>query len=282
MFGLGKKESRKFIDLLLQSTNNKWTNIDASKEIKVGDFGYIERSTGEFLVEGNLYKLASTREQMEAYPVIETASTDFEKYTSKGVKELGFSPKVSAALEMVVDVELDAKWQFKRDRGALLVLLTPKIQTMSGLPIDVLLDERHQNILKGKSICTDVFSCPGFCLYLSNSEEHVFDVSLNGKVPIPNAPGVTAGGGIATNWKVGHTQGVVKQGMDAKGRYVYYPLFGLKQINWGKVSTVTRGEQPKSDEIFEDMDTPWSELDDEGEEAELLVDTGEELEDFKP
>ncbi|THU94294.1 hypothetical protein K435DRAFT_860743 [Dendrothele bispora CBS 962.96] len=86
MFAFGHQDSRKFIDLLLQVTNNKWTNIDVNKEIRVGDIGRIDHATGEFLVEGNLYELSETKSAMESHPVQTTVSTKFEKYLSKGVK----------------------------------------------------------------------------------------------------------------------------------------------------------------------------------------------------
>jgi len=284
MFGFGKQESRKFIDLLLPSTNNKWTNIDANKPVHVGDFGSIEKSTGEFVVEGNLYTHPETREAMKSYEANDTAPTRYEKYTSKGVKELGLSPSLTASVEPIFDVGFDGKWAFKRERGALLVLVTPKMKVMNGFPTSLLLREDLRPLLRGRSICTSVVSCPAFVLYLGNTEEHTFELSLKASVPIPTAPGVQAGGGLGANWSFGSTQGIVKQGLDESGAYVYYPLFSLKQISWGRVASVIRGDEPEADEndVLEDVVTPWDNLDEEGEEVGMLEDSGEPLEDFKP
>ncbi|KAJ4490675.1 hypothetical protein J3R30DRAFT_120841 [Lentinula aciculospora] len=259
----GHQESRKFIDLLLQVTNNKWANIDANKEIKVGDFGRIDRATGELIVEGNLYQHPKTRSVMEDYPIEITATTDFERYLSKGVRELGLSPSVNAGLQPFADLGFEGKWEFSRNRGALLILIAPRISTMQGFPTETVVEKRFKRILKDRVFCTDVVSCPAFCLYLGNKTEHVFELSFKADVPIPAAPGVTAGGGIGTNWKFSNASGLLKKGRDDRGEYVYHPLYTLKSVKWGKVEPLLRLAEPA---LLEDAARPWSELDDEGEE----------------
>ncbi|KAL0066484.1 hypothetical protein AAF712_006527 [Marasmius tenuissimus] len=276
MFGFGKQESRKFIDLLLQVTNNKWANIDANKEIKVGDYGRIDGATGELQVEGNLYENPETAATMAAHPIREGTPTKFEKYTSQGVKELGISPSVNSGLQPFADVAFEGKWEFKNKRGALLYLITPRIHSMKGFPTSTVLDERFESILKNRVICTDVVSCPAFALYLANSKEHVFSLSLKADVPIPAAPGVTAGGGFSASWKFENTQGAVKEGLNEKGEYLFFPLYSLKQISWGKVASVVRGDE-REESVLLDADIPWLDLDDEGEELDIPVDSGEPL-----
>lgn len=65
---------------------------------QVGDFGHIDRATGEFLVEGNLYTHPETCSFMVGYPVKTTVPTKFEKYLSRGIRELGLSPTVNVGV----------------------------------------------------------------------------------------------------------------------------------------------------------------------------------------
>ncbi|KAE9400343.1 hypothetical protein BT96DRAFT_919513, partial [Gymnopus androsaceus JB14] len=265
----GKRESRKFIDLLLDSTN-KWTNIDAGKNIRVGDFGTIDPSTGDFLIDGNLYDLTETRDIMSKYPVQSTPKVQIEKYSSDAVKELGFSPKVSAGFQPVADISFEASWEFSRDRGALLVLTSAHTEYIRGFPTAAFIaNPQITALLKKKVICTDVTSCPAFCLYLSNSKTHAFKISFEASVPIAAAvPGVTAGGGL----------GIIKQG--ANPEPVFHPLFSLKAIRWEGLGSVVRGEKPtelEDESIMDDVQKPWKDLDNEGEQIWVPVDSGAPL-----
>jgi len=277
MLGFGQQESRKFIDLLLQVTNNKWANIDANKEVKVGDFGRIDRTTGELQVEGNLYEHPKTRGTMAAYPIKTTEPTKFEKYLSKGVKELGIAPKVDIGIQSYADVGFDGKWQFQSERGALLILVAPRINTMRGFPTSTILDKHFKSLLKGRAVCTDVVSCPAFCLYLGKNKDHVFELSLKCDVPVATAAGVSIGGSLGTSWKYSDNQGLVKEGLSEKGEYVYFPLYSLKGVSWGRVGSILRGTEGEDEEVLEDVATPWIGLDVDGAEMDLQVDSGEPL-----
>ncbi|KAF9263737.1 hypothetical protein L218DRAFT_307659 [Marasmius fiardii PR-910] len=276
MLGFGQQESRKFINLLLQVTNNKWANIDANKEIKVGDFGQIDGATGEFQVEGNLYQDPTTSAAMGPHPIRVTPPTDFEKYLSEGVREIRLSAGVKAGIQPFAEVGFEGKFEFKKKRGALLVLIAPRILSMQGFPTTTVLAEKFQSLLKGRVICTDVVSCPSFCLYLGNNKDHVFSLSLEPTVPVPVAPGVEIGGSVKTDWKFQNAQGLVKKGSNDKGECVYFPLYTLKRVSWGKVASVIRGEEGK-DELLLDAEIPWGELDDDGQEVDIPVDSGEPI-----
>ncbi|KIK68738.1 hypothetical protein GYMLUDRAFT_92240 [Collybiopsis luxurians FD-317 M1] len=277
MFSFSQQESRKFIDLLLQVTNNKWTNIDANKEIKVGDFGQIDRATGEFQIEGNLYANPDTVVKMSSHPLRQTVSTQFEKYVSQGVKEISLSSSVNAKVQPIVDAEFEGKFEFKKKRGGILVLKSPRIQSMQGFPTSLLLDDEFKSILKDRVVCTDVVSCPSFCLYLASGSDHQFTLSLKTDVPVPVAPGVQVGGGVQTDWKAENAQGLMKKGTSDKGEYVFFPLYSIKRVNWGRVSTVLRGQEEDDASWLVDAEIPWLDLDDDGEELDIPIDSGEPL-----
>jgi len=170
----------------------------------------------------------------------------------------------------VASVEFAGKWKFNRQRGALLVLLNPRIEYIRTFPLAIVRDETFKSSLYNRVICTEVVSCPGFCLYLGNSQEHVFELSLKADVPIPIAAPLKAGGGLGMNWKFGNTQGIVKEGLDAQGNHVFFPLFSLKTIKWGKTSTVSRAED--EDEMLGKLEKPWKQLDEAGQEIDFDTD----------
>lgn len=296
MFGFGKQESRKFIDLLLQSTNNKWANIDADRKIRVGDFGVIERATGAFLVDGNLYEHNLTRQIMEGYPPDTNPPMRLEKYTSQGVREQAVFANVSTGLASVAEVSNEYRWEFGRDRGAVLVLYSSQAKSLSRIPSEFFHDDELYQLLKDKAICTDVVSCPAFCLYLSNSKQDTFSISINANLPIPVTPGVTAGGGGGISWNIRKSQGTLKEGVDPQGNHVYFPLYSLKKLGRKSVKSVFRGNRsvPTEDGFLLDVKAPWGELNNEGKEKndkeegeddddddDFPVDCGEPLEDFE-
>ncbi len=70
-----------------------------------------------------------------------------------------------------VDVGFGGKWEFTSTRGALLILVSPRIHTMRGFPTSTVLEERFKPILKNRVICPDVVSCTEFFLYLFRKEQ---------------------------------------------------------------------------------------------------------------
>ncbi|THU81247.1 hypothetical protein K435DRAFT_809236 [Dendrothele bispora CBS 962.96] len=214
---------------------------------------------------------------MADHPLDRTVPTDFEKYVSQGVRELSFASSIDVKGQPMIGGGLEGKFEFKKKRGALLVLMSPSIQSMKGFPTSLLLDAQLRPILK--DLCTDVVSCPGFCLYLGKSTDHTLSLSLKGDYPVCVAPGLEAGGGLQASWKVGNAQGLLKNGLDKQGNSVFFPLYSLKQVSWGQVSSVVRGGEAGDVSLLEDAETPWLDLDDNGqvEEQDIPVDSGEPI-----
>jgi len=53
------ESSRKYIDLIY-TASSKWANWDPPKQIKVGDYGKINKKTGAFEKEDNIYNAKAT------------------------------------------------------------------------------------------------------------------------------------------------------------------------------------------------------------------------------
>lgn len=85
---------RKYIDLI-KEVSSKWANWDPPKRVRVsllhhdnattlkwsfysqaGDFGTVNRKTGEFLVEGNIYTHHDIKPIAQQYPPVEAPETD--------------------------------------------------------------------------------------------------------------------------------------------------------------------------------------------------------------
>jgi hypothetical protein len=58
-----------------------------------------------------------------------------------------------------------SRWQFNRKRGAVLLMHRPR---MTHIPDEFFPASLHLPILKGKSVVSQVWDCPGFYMYLSN------------------------------------------------------------------------------------------------------------------
>ncbi|KAF8580077.1 hypothetical protein K439DRAFT_334710 [Ramaria rubella] len=98
-----------------------------------------------------------------------------------------------------------------------------------------------------------------------NIHKDVVPLALLGKLPIPGAPAVTAGGEIGASWWKQNASGVFRHACDKKGSYSYKPLYHLKEI--GVLGRNGKGHTP--DTLWVDSITPWNPLDDDGEEVEM-------------
>jgi len=98
---------RKFVDLIHEATY-KWANWDPPKVIQVsppspslhhcppcqrdwpqiGDFGVIDKRTGELKIEGNIYTHPEIKDVAKEFPVFEAAETDLYQIHSQQVERL--------------------------------------------------------------------------------------------------------------------------------------------------------------------------------------------------
>jgi hypothetical protein len=212
----------------------------------------------------------------------------------------------------LVDASIKVKFKIKSGRGAFLVMYRP----MSiDLPKNVLLHELcGLEELKGMFLITSVFSCPAYSLCMTDSGElppfRIYDgpfswrligtasiqLAFIGNLPIPAAPGISAGGEVSARWFVNQTAGFYREGCDPQGNYTFKPLYQLKQMRKRLHDRLFRdlpGPERAGDDLFvfffpnkirkqfanttircrwEDAEVPWQPLDDEGEEEEYTDD----------
>ncbi|KAF8573970.1 hypothetical protein K439DRAFT_1642559 [Ramaria rubella] len=249
--------SRKYVDLIHNATS-KWPNWDPPNQIKAGDYGTIDVKTGDFLVDGNVYNDVGTFGLTTTHhPQIQAAEDAFEAASEKTMRrELVLKPGLRASIQ--------GRWEFGANRGALLIMARPRIDS---IPFSALSKLNDHPSLKGKSLVTAVFACLAYSIYLSNGKKDVISLALLGQLPVPGAPVVTADGETGASWWKQEASGVFRHACDKKGSYCYTPLYHLKEI--GALRRDGRGVSLPIICSWVDSITPWNPLDDDGEEVEM-------------
>ncbi|KAG1752086.1 hypothetical protein EDB19DRAFT_1993852 [Suillus lakei] len=262
--------SRKFIDLIFQ-TSSKWANWDPPIEIRVGHYGTINKNTGVLEVEGNIYEPAFQESLKQQGLMVNMSDPSFRPMkgaveddmimSSIDVKkeELSLTQKVSA-LDLA-SASFKAQFQFQEGkRGAIWAWFWAVIH--------------EANKLKNKDVVKSTFTCPGYCLYLSNkcalalcfiggAGERVA-LALTASVPGAAAIGVTAGGGASVDWWTDAQAAFLRKAFDKAGQYCYTPLYDLKcRQHWLK-------------RRWPDCPPPWDPLDEDGNEDTVYDENDED------
>ncbi|KAG1804341.1 hypothetical protein EV424DRAFT_1647481 [Suillus variegatus] len=262
-----KYESRKFIDLI-QSITSKWANWDPLTEIKVGDYGMIKNSTGEFDWEGNIYTSEGIIDIDMTDPALHPVEKEGgEKFIVKSwgvtTKETDVTPEAAVNVALQVDFEFEG-----RKRAAVMVMYKPRYISLPEDERIIELLKCRPEKLKGKYIVTEVICCPAYMMYMSTNRAERFSVML--QAIGPNTPTDNAGGTAGFTWSSETTYGIYREGSNITTKYI--PLYRLKKprskfwLPWSQ-----RGDEKIDDSIekWDDVDPPWDPLDEEGEEDEF-------------
>jgi len=282
-------ESRKFIDLILTATS-RWANWNPSGEIKVGDYGKINKETGEFVWEGNIYSTHFQDQlnqlslpfdmndpQLQSVAITE-GDQDFIVCSNGKFEKVGDAgPQVG--IQDIASVTLRVNFKFNQKIGAGLAVYRPQI---SSLPKDERITnllKARSDVLKGKYLVTEVMSCRAYALVMSNQKGEEISASLSASgMPIP---GITLSGGASMRWTSDAVHGLWRSGSHAEA--IFRPLYTLRQPRrnfWERVAN--RGEIAASDRVENwhyVRQPPWDPLTEDGEE-DVVYDAafeGEEL-----
>ncbi|KAG1795982.1 uncharacterized protein HD556DRAFT_1234785 [Suillus plorans] len=266
-----KYESRKYIDLI-QSITSKWANWDPPKPINVGDYGMINNATGEFEWEGNIYTSKTITDidmtDPALHPVEEEGDDKFI-VKSWGVTTRETKVATEAAVSGVVNVALKVDFEFEgRKRAAAMVMYQPRYISLPKDERIIELLKCRPEKLKGKYIVTEVICCAAYMMYMSTNRAEKFSVTL--QVTGPPSPAANVGGTAGFTWSSETTHGIYREGSNTSIKYM--PLYRLKKprnkfwLPWSQ-----RGDEKIDDSIekWDDVDTPWDPLDEEGEEDEF-------------
>ncbi|KIJ60777.1 hypothetical protein HYDPIDRAFT_43111 [Hydnomerulius pinastri MD-312] len=272
-----KYESRKFVDLILSSAS-KWANWDPPRPINVGDYGSIDRATGEFVWEGNIYRsyIQELLDKSLGPNKIDLKDPTLQPVVSEGDEQLIISSSGVQATEAKLGAEVSVqgqanaslrfKFNFTDKGGAALVLYKPQHSTLPQ-------DERFARVLKavhevlrGKCFVTEVISCPAYLMVLSRKKGENFSASLSAANVNPVA---TVGADAGLTWSSDVVHGLYRSGSNTKP--IFKPLYKLmhpQRTFWNFIFGQRGGDSENESIDWEDARRPWDELNDEGEEKE--------------
>ncbi|KAG8897421.1 hypothetical protein FRB99_008161 [Tulasnella sp. 403] len=271
--------SRLYADLIFQ-ISARYPNWDPPKRLQIGDYGTINKNTGEFQVEGNMFRLdpsivnaidPKVYATLMAYGV-EPAYPDTQYVIasqSGRAVEFNAGPDV-AAIGGDVPASVGGKWEFsKGKRGALLVMARPRLTHITNEILGTLSKIKP---LVEKSVVVQVYTCPAYVMYMTEKSGGELSLSLQGSWPnfsTPSAVGPMTAEAIV-QWVCNHSGGLYRESCNKAGEEAFTPLF--------HVMTIPR---PARGELWKQLDMttqpPWAPLDEDGIEAEEEWDDGSEL-----
>ncbi|KAH9996386.1 hypothetical protein BJV74DRAFT_827885 [Russula compacta] len=246
---------RKYVDLINRNSG-KFVNWDPQRLIEVGDFGYIDRESGQFVREGNIYRDEPLASIAKDYAPIVYEPVHEHKVDSSTHTRMSKLPDFGD----LSGITYTCQWRFRNRRAAFLVMLLAREIIIPSLFLDMALNVNNpMPELRTKNIVTSVWSCPSFAMYLSNkSREHV-------KVALRDHDAGN-GNGQETGWYTEGNVGVYQFGSHPNGNYL--PLFRLQKLQKTEL-TPRRGTKEYTDAIWVPTRVPWSHLDEDGVEPEV-------------
>ncbi|KAG2151621.1 uncharacterized protein EDB93DRAFT_1103058 [Suillus bovinus] len=263
-----RSESRKFMDLLYTPTY-QFVNWDPLTAINVGDYGMVNKETGEFEREGNLYTLQNDVDIDMTDPAlrpIETEGDDTYIVKSWGATVENVDTTKEATVPGAGNVALKVEFESDgRRRAAMMVMYKAKHISIPNDERIVKLIKSKPDVLKEKYVVTQVTCCAAYVMYMSTTEVEKFPVTLHVNGPI--VPAVDAGGATSFTWSSGTNHGVYREGSKSGAKYM--PIYKLKEPRskfWVPLSE--RGNEKIDDSIekWVAVDPPWELIDDDGEE----------------
>ncbi|KAF4588919.1 hypothetical protein EYR40_010474 [Pleurotus pulmonarius] len=248
-------DSRLYIDKIF-ARSSRYANWEPARQIELGDYGMIDRTTGEFHKEGNIFVLESTKEFAKTELSITTGATDhIQEYVSIDTSKANFKLDNEAEVPFLATAALKTRYKFSKRRGAVLVMHCPQPSTLEGDLAKLPSEE-----IRGKHLVTQVIKCPHYFMFLSQKEAGHVSLVLQVDAPVP--AGMQAGSSVGGVWHRSGIQGSYKASQPGQE---YTPLFQTKVL---KKLTRLRGARPPStaEEGWVPSAPPWEMLDSNGKE----------------
>ncbi|KAG8863809.1 hypothetical protein FRB96_007646 [Tulasnella sp. 330] len=265
---MGQSISRKYTELIYTQTS-KYPNWDPPKRIEVGDYGSLNDLTGEFQVAGNIYHdedIAKIVPNLaKNYPPLKAKPEDLNVVCSDNGKYMDVSAGPELDVAGLASASFTGKWKFERRRGALLVMLHPRLTYLPRKGILGKLAAIESLKAPDMVLVTETLDVPAYAMYISARGGSDITLGLMGRIPVGHVPGVTAGAMIETGWSSTYASGTYRSACATDGEYNYTPLFVLEKLKSAK-----RGEPipENGEEAWTAVTPPWGELDSDGEEVQ--------------
>jgi len=220
---------RKYIDLINEATFKR-ANWDPPLVIQIGDFGVIDKKTGELVTQGNIFTHPDIKHVTQDFPAYVAPETDLYQIHSQHVKRLDVNEGDGAAsVANDQGVCSSSRWQFNNKRGALLLMHRPQLICVP----DGFFHEKKFDLplLKHKVVVDQVYNCPGFYMYMSNKCSEQISVSLRSNTLPPASPSDSTESTLfplSVGWSANVTTGFCQYAYREDA--VYTPIFHLKSM----------------------------------------------------
>ncbi|KAG9096266.1 hypothetical protein FRC06_008865 [Ceratobasidium sp. 370] len=269
--------ARKYVDLIHKASGGKHANWNPPKRVEVGDWGYIDKVSADFIKEGNIFQDEECSEVL-AYldkPVLYSSPEDVIRFDANALSTGGGNVSAGLGATGDVGVKINVSWTFSpKNRGA--VITASDVSTAYLEP--GIIFPRLANItkLKDKAIVVETLNSPAYAMLLTDKGRGG-SASITLETWISGA-GASLGPGIGGGWKFESQTGAwrtaygyrtdEKTMKDAQ----FTPLFTLRTTTrrrWPRY----RGGEPVTDP-YEGYQLPWKILDEDGEEDDAPDDFG--------
>ncbi|CAE6427588.1 unnamed protein product [Rhizoctonia solani] len=264
--GATSKISKKYTDLIFKASG-KYGNWDPDHTIEVGDWGEVDRDTGKFIRQGNLFRdpeCSTLLSDVADARLVKTGSPEDVLRITAGAKmklNNDLYPEVGA---MGLGVRVSSSWEFTPQNRA--AVLTATNAYSNYLKVEAVFPKlRNLRKLGGKAIVTKAVHCPAYALLLTEKGK-------GGKASLSLHTGTwDVGAGAGAKWKFTTESGFwrtacgYRTNLDGKDA-VYTPLYKLEKIHRGWWPRY-RGAAPTMEELMrDDYNPPWDDLDENGDE----------------
>ncbi|EJD00042.1 uncharacterized protein FOMMEDRAFT_142519 [Fomitiporia mediterranea MF3/22] len=239
---------------------------------EVGDFGGINKDTGEFEKEGNLYRDSSIAAITARYPPIHLTEVTDHQYHSLNTKTKKLKPEFDPNVFGMSQPVIGGQWQFSCHRGAILLMYGSRSTRVPEELLEELKYCRYSEWVKGKHVVTHVLTCPAYAviaMYLSDKAEETVSIGLC-EDPLDNSSfndgcSETSGRGKQLKWVTEGASGFFQSGCSEEANFV--PLYQLKVVE-KREGKRRQSPDPINDEKLEffNVEVPWEFLDEDGEE----------------
>ncbi|KAJ7834407.1 hypothetical protein B0H13DRAFT_1653272 [Mycena leptocephala] len=232
---------------LIYRCSGKFANWDPSHPIEesfdnlhflVGDFGTVDKKTGEFQKDGNIFTDPIIR-VIVASEVPRSIALRMRMHTH--FQRVARAQKLNCQRRQIPGIAtaaLHGNWQFTTKTGALLSLYRPQssyIQELSPLLKKLAMLPQ----LKKKRLVTEVIRCHTYALYLSQIDGGTLALALVLQAPVPGGAPVQAAVNTQGRWIDSHTTGIFRAGAFPADPS-YYPLYRLKTVKKSRLSILSR------------------------------------------
>jgi len=269
--------ARLFVELIRKATGGKYANWSPPKKVQVGDYGTVDKETGEFERAGNIYdpEFAPELELGKKHPAQAASPDDQLTVVSRGVKVVSFDATAASAYPELAAATIKGRWSFSSGQGAVLFLVKPTESSITDLA-KVLPKLQHHPELADKALVTDVFTCPMYALLLVRDS----DAQAEAAIGVTIFDGSQASASVQAKWHFSNTSGLRRCGGEG-GRSLFYPLFTLWTPKTKSFLDRLKGRREgpilEGEDTFMPYPAPWAALDSNGDELEDDVSDDEKL-----